>query len=212
MVANYLELNFDIKKQNGKTHDFEFNLILLQASKGGDKDKKGAAAQDDGKGEKDVKKKKNPYKQELSETQKKEIKEAFDLFDTSGSGTIEAKELKVALRALGFEPSKDELKNLIGNFDKDNSGRIDFHEFLDIMITKMSEKDSQQELDKAFELFDLNKDGSISFDELKQVATELGEDMTDEELREMIAGANKGDRMGSVNRTGFYNILNKSNA
>ena len=159
-----------------------------------------------------MKKKKNPYKQELSETQKKEIKEAFELFDTSGSGTIEAKELKVALRALGFEPSKDELKNLIGNFDKDNSGRIDFHEFLDIMITKMSEKDSQQELDKAFELFDLNKDGSISFDELKQVATELGEDMTDEELREMIAGANKGDRMGSVNRTGFYNILNKSNA
>ena len=80
------------------------------------------------------------------------------------------------------------------------------------MITKMSEKDSTQELDKAFELFDLNKDGSISFEELKQVATELGEDMTDEELREMIAGANKGDRMGAVNRTGFYNILNKSNA
>jgi Ca2+-binding EF-hand superfamily protein len=80
------------------------------------------------------------------------------------------------------------------------------------MITKMSEKDSQQELDKAFELFDLNKDGSISFEELKEVAKELGEDMTDEELREMIAGANKGDKNGSVNRTGFYNILNKSNA
>ena len=64
------------------------------------------------------------------------------MFDTSGSGTIESKELKVALRALGFEPTKDEIKNLIGNFDKANSGRIDFHEFLDIMITKMSEKDS----------------------------------------------------------------------
>ena len=46
------------------------------------------------------------------------------------------------MRALGFEPSKEELRNLIGNFDKDGSGRIDFHEFLDIMITKMSEKDS----------------------------------------------------------------------
>ena len=73
---------------------------------------------------------------------KLEIKQAFDLFDTSGSGTIESKELKVALRALGFAPTKEEIKNLIGNFDKDNSGRIDFHEFLDIMITKMSEKDS----------------------------------------------------------------------
>lgn len=59
------------------------------------------------------------------------------MFDTSGSGTIEAKELKVALRALGFEPTKEEIKALIGNFDKDGTGRIDFHEFLDIMITKM---------------------------------------------------------------------------
>ncbi len=116
------------------------------------------------------------------------------------------------MRALGFEPSKDELRQLIGSFDKDGSGRIDFHEFLDIMITKMSEKDSQQELDKAFDLFDLNRDGAIGFDELKQVAAELGEDMTDEELREMIAGANKGEKYGTVNRTGFYNILNKSNA
>ena len=59
------------------------------------------------------------------------------MFDTSGSGTIESKELKVALRALGFEPTKEEIKNLIGNFDKDGTGKIDFHEFLDIMITKM---------------------------------------------------------------------------
>ena len=58
-------------------------------------------------------KKKNAYKQELSEDQKKEIKDAFDLFDTSGSGTIESKELKVALRALGFDPKKDELRVLI---------------------------------------------------------------------------------------------------
>ncbi len=98
----------------------------------------------------DAKKKKNPYKQELSESQKQEIKNAFDLFDTSGSGTIEKKELKVALYALGFTPSKEDLNKLIGDFDKDKSGRIDFAEFLDIMITKMSEKDSVTELEKAF--------------------------------------------------------------
>ena len=94
----------------------------------------------------------------MSEGQKQEIKQAFDLFDTSGSGTIESKELKVALRALGFEPSKEEIKNLIGKFDKDGTMRIDFHEFLDIMITKMSEKDSAQELENAFELFDVDGD------------------------------------------------------
>ena len=135
----------------------------------------------------DAKKKKNPYKQELSENQKQEIKNAFDLFDTSGSGTIEKKELKVALYALGFTPSKEDLNKLIGDFDKDKSGRIDFAEFLDIMITKMSEKDSVAELEKAFLLFDLDGDEKISFDDLKQVAKELNENMTDEELREMLA-------------------------
>ena len=80
------------------------------------------------------------------------------------------------------------------------------------MITKMSQKDSAQELENAFKLFDIDGDMEINFSDLKKVAIELGEDMTDEELREMIAGANKGDRDGSVNQTGFFNILNKSNA
>ena len=34
---------------------------------------------------------------ELTEEQKQEIREAFDLFDTDGTGTIDAKELKVSL-------------------------------------------------------------------------------------------------------------------
>jgi Ca2+-binding EF-hand superfamily protein len=36
-------------------------------------------------------------KPELTEEQKQEIREAFDLFDADGSGTIDAKELKVIL-------------------------------------------------------------------------------------------------------------------
>ena len=52
----------------------------------------------------------------------------------------------MALRALGFEPTKEEIKNLIGNFDKEGTGKIDFHEFLDIMITKMVSLESMKRL------------------------------------------------------------------
>ena len=142
-------------------------------------------------GEDKQKKKKPSYKQELSEDQKQEIKDAFDLFDTSGSGTIEPKELKVALRALGFTPQPEDIEALINRFDKDKSGRIDFHEFLDIMITKMGDTEEKEALDEAFDLFDKNKDGGICFDDLKKVAQELNETMTDEELREMLDGASK---------------------
>lgn len=72
--------------------------------------------------------KKQSGKGELTEEQKQEIREAFDLFDTDGSGTIDAKELKVAMRALGFEPKKEEIRKMIQDIDKDNSGTIDFNE------------------------------------------------------------------------------------
>ena len=46
---------------------------------------------------------------ELTDEHKQEIKEAFDLFDTDGSGEIDSKELKVAMRALGFESKRDHI-------------------------------------------------------------------------------------------------------
>lgn len=89
-------------------------------------------------------------------------------------------------RALGFEPKKDEIKKMISDIDKDGSGTIDFEEFLQMMTAKMGERDSREEIMKAFRLFDDDETGKISFKNLKRVAKELGENMTDEELMEMI--------------------------
>ena len=56
-------------------------------------------------------------RQGLTDQQTAEIKEAFDLFDAGGSGSIDIKDLKVALRALGFEPQKQEIKRLISDLN-----------------------------------------------------------------------------------------------
>lgn len=40
------------------------------------------------------------------------------MFDTNGSGIIDLQDLKVALRALGFEPAKAEIKRLINELNK----------------------------------------------------------------------------------------------
>ena len=74
---------------------------------------------------------------ELTEEQKQEIKEAFDLFDTDGSGAIDAKELKVAMRALGFEPKKEEVKKMLSEADREGKGMIDYKDFLELMQSKM---------------------------------------------------------------------------
>merc|ERR1711924_508729 len=70
---------------------------------------------------------------ELTEEQKQEIEEAFDLFDTDGSGSIDSKELKVAMRALGFEPKKEEIQKMIPDVDDDGSGTIGYEEFQEMI-------------------------------------------------------------------------------
>lgn len=146
---------------------------------------------------------------ELNEEQKRDIKEAFNVFDTFGAGTINTKELKVAIRALGFEPKKEEIKKMIGEVDPECSGKLSFEDFLTLMSQKMSEKDSKQEILKAFRLFNDDGTGKITFQNLKRVANELGENLTDEELQEMIDEADSiGD--GQVNQDEFLRIMKKT--
>ncbi|MGH0145298.1 UNVERIFIED_CONTAM: hypothetical protein FKN15_031823 [Acipenser sinensis] len=153
--------------------------------------------------------KKTGPKAELTEEMKQEIREAFDLFDTDGSGYIDVKELKVAMRALGFEPKKEEIKKMIVEIDKEGTGKIDFNDFLAVMTHKMVEKDSKEEILKAFRLFDDDETGKISFRNLKRVAKELGENLTDEELQEMIDEADR-DGDGEVNEQEFLRIMKKT--
>lgn len=146
---------------------------------------------------------------ELTEEQRNDIKEAFELFDREGSGKIDTKELKVAIRALGFEPKKEEIKKMIAEVDKEGTGNVSFDDFLSLMSTKMAEKDSKEEIMKAFRLFDDDETGKISFKNLQRVAKELGENLTDEELQEMIDEADR-DGDGEINQEEFLRIMKKT--
>merc|ERR1712050_144766 len=98
---------------------------------------------------------------------------------------------------------------MISDIDKDGSGTIDFNEFLEMMTTKMSEKDSREEILKAFRLFDDDETGFITLKNLRRVAKEIGENMTDEELQEMIDEADR-DGDGQVSEEEFLRIMKKT--
>jgi len=82
--------------------------------------------------------------------------------------------------------------------------------YTDRVTHKILNRDPKDEILKAFRLFDDDETGKISFKNLKRVAKELGERMTDEELQEMIDEADR-DGDGEVNEEEFLRIMKKTN-
>jgi len=142
----------------------------------------------------------------LSEEQLADLKEAFSLIDQDGSGAIDVKELQVAMKAVGVTLRKEELNALFAQADKDHSGTVTFEEFVEMMAGRMSDKDSEEELNRAFDLFDANRTGRIALADLSRVARELGETLASEDLEAMLQEADPKHR-GYVTREDFIRIM-----
>jgi len=99
---------------------------------------------------------------------------------------------------------------MISDIDKDGNGSIDFDEFLDMMTAKISDRDSKEDVSKVFALFDVENKGTITLKDLKRVAKELGETMTEAELAEMIERADS-DADGNITVEDFFAIMTKKN-
>jgi centrin-1 len=150
----------------------------------------------------------------LSDVQKQEIDGAFKLFDRDGSGNIDFYELRDAMRALGIQLTKDQVKVMMSEIDQDNNGFIDQDEFRLLMTQKLAERDQEEELRKAFRVYDQDDTGLIEFYDLRRVADELSEgkkeseEISDEVIFGMIYEA-CGDRKGVINLAQFMRIMKK---
>ena len=123
-----------------------------------------------------------------------------------GTGTITTRELGPFLKALGQVHSEAELQEMISEVDEDASGVIDFPEMLSLIARKMKDDDTEEEVKTAFKVFDRNNTGEIELDDLKRVMTNLGDKLTDEEIRYIINEADvNGD--GVIDNEEFIDMM-----
>lgn len=138
---------------------------------------------------------------QLSEEQREEINEAFNLFDLDKDKRIDYHELKVAMKALGFDVPKSDIVALLQTHGvpsqaspAQGAGAAYVHSkmllslaaFQGIMAARILARDPREEILRAFELFDEGGKGKISLQDLRRVARELGEGLQEEELVAMI--------------------------
>jgi centrin-3 len=115
------------------------------------------------------------------------------------------------MRALGLQVKKAEVVKFVHELDPVNEGEVSMDLFMRLMAERYSARDPEEEVMKAFQLFDAEGIGSINIRSLKSIARELGETLSDDELQAMIDEFDK-DQDGEINAEEFKYIMTQSSS
>ncbi|XP_060580831.1 uncharacterized protein LOC132737547 [Ruditapes philippinarum] len=142
----------------------------------------------------------------VSEDLKKEIKEAFFMFDISNKGKIETSQIGTAVRSLGLNPSEDDVKKMIKDADKKGSGFVDEKDFVSTVVKFWKPVNTEEDIIDAFKVFDREGSGYLDAKQLKHVLLNLGEKMNEKEIDDLLQEADL-DADGQLNYTTLTQLL-----
>ena len=92
---------------------------------------------------------------------------------------------------------------MVTEVDTDGDGTIEFNEFLAFILRKLTnEYKTEEELIDAFRVFDMEGNGQISAEALKDLLANIGEKLTADEL-EMVVRDEDVDMNGMINYVDF---------
>ncbi|XP_053716479.1 calcium-binding protein 2-like [Synchiropus splendidus] len=128
---------------------------------------------------------------ELAQAELDELQEAFKEFDYDQDGYLNYKDVAECMRTMGYMPTEMELLEIVQQIKMRMGGLMDFEDFTELMGPRMMGETANmlglKELQSAFLQFDLDGDGMINQDEMKEaVKSLLGEKLKKGELEEIL--------------------------
>jgi len=159
------------------------------------KDKKKSSPSDKKGGKKTNEKIK--IKLSIPEDKIEEYKDSFDYFDREKNGFITIQELKGLLHSLGRKTEEANVKQYIDEMDQNGDGKVDFEEYISIIEKYDAGEnnvvdDTDDDIIKAFKVFDVQNKGYINAGEFKHILKHLGDEdnrFTDDEIRQVFKEA-----------------------
>ena len=122
---------------------------------------------------------------QLPEGDLTELKQAFDLYDHDGTQKIKIKECIDGMKSVDFDKTNPILFDII--CDLEGNEWCSWPKFASHVYNCITDRNTDEGLRTLFDLFidDPNKD-TITFDTFKRICKEVGENMSDEEMKNIL--------------------------
>jgi len=142
----------------------------------------------------------------ITEKQYSDANQIFNLFDKKGDGTVSTKDLGQIFKSLGLQVDGQKLKDWADDADEEASGFIRWEQFKSIFEYKLKEDEDEREIKEAFRVLDKGNKGVIAVEDLRWILRSLGDDLTDDEIEDMINETDT-DGSGTVDYEEFRNLM-----
>ena len=96
------------------------------------------------------------------------LKKIFYKIDLNLDGKLSKDELEIAYKDAGMEMKNEQLNKVIQSIDFDGNGFIEYEEFIRVTLPK-EQLFTEKNLKYAFDMFDLDTNGTISINEFKEI-------------------------------------------
>jgi Ca2+-binding EF-hand superfamily protein len=138
----------------------------------------------------------------------------FKLFDSDGSGEIDASEMKQVLNTMGLvtEEAEESVLTLMKMVDRDGDGTLGLDEFKVLMVLALKQptgEEQKEEIQYFFDKFDEDNSGHVTIAEMAEQFAQLGCPLEEEEIRDIVYDCFKRP-MEKMTKEEFYDWIQKT--
>ena len=146
------------------------------------------------------------YKPEFSKEELHSIEKAFKLF-ADRSGMMNLNNMVIAMKELKFDENEPVVYDIVSEIESETQTPVSYDDFVDKLTEKLQDRESQKATERVYELFVEDPKGTLTYEVLKKVAVETGDNSSDEDLKRLIKnGASNGN---DIPYEEFHSIMTK---
>ena len=132
------------------------------------------------------------YNPEFNKEELNSLEKSFKLF-ADRNGVMNLNNMVIAMKELKFDQSEPVVYDIISEIESETSNGITYDEFVDKLTAKLQDRESEKATERVFDLFVEDPKGTVTYEVLKKVHEDIGEDASEDDLRRLIkSGASNG--------------------